>query len=333
MPESKTSVRSTASDTKAEARVVPLRRQYLDIKQRYPDVILFFRLGDFYETFDGDAHIASDILDIVLTGREMGKGTRVPLAGIPHHAAESYIARLVAAGQKVAICEQVGVAQRGLMERDVTRVVTPGTVTDPSMLDGHRHTYIAAVVIEDQRGGVAYAELSTGTFAATQVQAASRQEVEAAVAREILRLGAAEVVLSGEMGQTAWLPEATTISTTEPWQWRLERARELLCDHFGVPMLDGFGLEALPGAIRAAGGLLAYLQETQRSSLAQLTSLHHYSTDGFMVLDAQARRNLELLESGRGERRHGLIAVLDQTCTPMGARLLRTWLNQPLLDL
>ncbi len=313
--------------------MAPVRRQYLQIKQRFPDTILLFRIGDFYETFDDDAKTAARLLDITLTSREMGKGTRVPLAGIPHHAADSYIARLVAAGQKVAICEQVGVAQRGLMERDVTRVVTPGTVTDPSMLDVHRHTYIAAAVIEDQRGGIAYAELSTGIFAATQVRAATREEVEAAVSREILRLGAAEIVLSGDEGLVVWLPEATTISTTEPWQWRLERTRDVLCDHFGVTMLDGFGLEALPCAVRAAGGLLAYLQETQRSALAQLTSLHHYSTDGFMVLDAQARRNLELLESGRGERRHSLIAVLDQTCTPMGARLLRTWLNQPLLDL
>ncbi|MDQ2652061.1 MAG: DNA mismatch repair protein MutS [Chloroflexota bacterium] len=313
--------------------VAPVRRQYLQIKQRFPDTILLFRIGDFYETFEDDAKTAARLLDITLTSREMGKGTRVPLAGIPHHAAESYIARLVAAGQKVAICEQVGVGQRGLMERDVTRVVTPGTVTDPSMLDGHRHTYIAAAVIEEQRGGIAYAELSTGVFAATQVRAATREEVAAAVSREILRLGAAEVVLSGDEGGASWLPEATTISSTEPWQWRLERTRDLLCDHFGVTMLDGFGLEALPCAIRAAGGLLAYLQETQRSSLSQLTSLHHYSTDGFMVLDAQARRNLELLESGRGERRHSLVAVLDQTCTPMGARLLRTWLNQPLLDL
>ena len=312
--------------------VAPVRRQYLQIKQRFPDTILLFRIGDFYETFEDDARIAANLLDITLTSREMGKGVRVPLAGIPHHAAEAYIARLVAAGQKVAICEQVGAAQRGLMERDVTRVVTPGTVTDPSMLDGHRNTYIAAVVIEDQRAGIAYAELSTGVFAATQIRAANREEVEATVSRELLRLNAVEVVLSRDESQ-GWLPDSATASTTEPWQWRLERTRDLLCEHFGVNMLDGFGIENLPAAVRAAGGLLAYLQETQRSSLAQLASLHHYSTDGFMVLDAQARRNLELLESGRGERRNSLIAVLDQTCTPMGARLLRAWLNQPLLDL
>ena len=324
----------TATAGKGSSRdVAPVRRQYLQIKGRFPDTILLFRIGDFYETFEEDAKTAARLLDITLTSREMGKGVRVPLAGIPHHAAESYIARLVAAGQKVAICEQVGVGQRGLMERDVTRVVTPGTVTDPSMLDGHRHTYIAAAVIEDQRGGIAYAELSTGAFAATQVRASNRDEVAAAVARELMRLGAAEVVLSSDESSGSWLPDGVTVSGTEPWQWRLERTRDVLCDHFGVTMLDGFGLEELPCAIRAAGGLHSYLQDTQRSSLTQLTSIRHYSTDGFMVLDAQARRNLELLESGRGERRHSLIAVLDQTCTPMGARLLRTWLNQPLLDL
>lgn len=325
--------RKASNGRAGDRETAPVRRQYLQIKQRFPDTILLFRIGDFYETFEQDAETAARLLDITLTSREMGKGVRVPLAGIPYHAADPYIARLVAAGQKVAVCEQVGVAQRGLMERDVTRVVTPGTVTDPSMLDGHRHTYIAAAVVEEQRVGVAYAELSTGAFATTQIRVAGRDDAVAAIHRELLRLGAAEVVASADDAVSDWAPDGAAISQTAAWEWRLERTRDRLCDHFGVTTLDGFGLENLPCAVRAAGGLLAYLQETQRASLAQLTSLRHYSTDGFMVLDAQARRNLELLESGRGERRHSLLAVLDQTCTPMGARLLRTWLNQPLLDL
>ncbi|MFT4038914.1 MAG: DNA mismatch repair protein MutS, partial [Thermomicrobiales bacterium] len=316
-----------------DPNVAPVRRQYLQIKQRFPDTILLFRLGDFYETFEQDAETAARLLDITLTSREMGKGVRVALAGIPHHAAEAYIARLVAAGQKVAICEQVGAAQRGLMPRDVTRVVTPGTVTDPSMLEGHRNTYVAAAIIEGERAGFAYAELSTGTFAATQVRAASHEAAEEVISRELLRLAAAEVIVSEDDRTADWAPEGIATSATEAWQWRHERAHDLLCQHFGVSMLDGFGLEGLPLATRAAGALLAYLQETQRAALPQLTTLRHYSTDGFMVLDAQARRNLELTESGRGERRHSLVAVMDQTCTPMGARLLRTWLNQPLLDL
>ncbi|MGH2616664.1 MAG: hypothetical protein ACRDJC_15620, partial [Thermomicrobiales bacterium] len=151
----------------------PVRRQYLQIKQRFPDTILLFRMGDFYETFEQDAEIAARVLDIVLTSRELGKGVRVPLAGIPHHAADGHIARLVAAGYKVAICEQIGAAERGrgLIDRDVTRVVTPGTVTDPAMLDSHRNSYIAAVALDGARAGVAYADLSTGEFAATQLAA------------------------------------------------------------------------------------------------------------------------------------------------------------------
>src|SRR3954451_12611303 len=178
----------TLSETSASFKATPpVRRQYLQIKQRFPDTILLFRLGDFYETFEEDAEVAAEVLDIALTGRDLGKGSRVPMAGIPHHAADAYIARLVAAGHKVAICDQVGTAdrQRGLIDRDVTRVVTPGTVTDPSMLDSHRNTYIVGAVIDGTRAGIAYAELSTGEFAVTQISAASGADVHAAIGREI----------------------------------------------------------------------------------------------------------------------------------------------------
>jgi DNA mismatch repair protein MutS len=323
------------------AALTPVRRQYLQIKQRFPDTILLFRLGDFYETFDADAEIAATVLDIVLTGREMGKGVRVPMAGIPHHAAESYIARLVNAGHKVAICEQIGAPDRnrGLIDRDVTRVVTPGTVTDPSMLDSRRNTYVAAVAIDGGRAGLAYADLSTGEFAATQLEARGTDDARSAAVRELLRLGAAEIVLPSTAPgvdapeERAWLPAGVAVSTTDGWHWKRERAGERLQEHFGVQSLDGFGLTGRPAAVSAAGALLAYLADTQRSRLSQIAELRAYDVEGFMVLDAQARRNLELLESARGERRHGLIAVLDETRTPMGARLLRRWLGQPLLDL
>ncbi len=322
-------------------KVAPVRRQYLQIKSRFPDTILLFRLGDFYETFEQDAEIAASVLDIVLTSRDLGKGTRVAMAGIPHHAAEGYIARLVQAGHKVAICEQIGSADkgRGLIERDVTRVVTPGTVTEPSMLDSQRNTYIAAVAIGGTRCGVAYADLSTGEFAVTQLVAGSTDEVEALAGREALRLGAIEIVVSPSLTTVAgdeastWLPSGIAVSVTDEWHWNLDNATEALLHHFGVDSLDGFGLSGMPAAIRAAGGLLAYLTSTQRSRLAQINDLRSYSADGFMVLDAQARRNLELTESARGERRHGLVAVLDETRTPMGARLLRRWIGQPLLDM
>ena len=217
-------------DTKAEATyataratdVVPLRKQYLQIKSRFPDTILFFRLGDFYETFDGDAEIAAAVLDIVLTGREMGKNLRVPMAGIPYHAAEGYIARLIAAGHKVAICEQIGEATkgRGLVERDVTRVVTPGTVLDPAMLDARVNNFIAAVVADGRRAGLALADISTGEFATTEVSGDSPEDALLAIGRELLRLNPAEIVQpAGEpddaiLPRSAWLPDGTARSRT-----------------------------------------------------------------------------------------------------------------------
>jgi DNA mismatch repair protein MutS len=323
----------------ASAGVAPIRRQYLQIKRRFPDTILLFRLGDFYETFDEDAEIAASVLDIVLTGRDLGKGVRAPMAGIPHHAADGHIARLVAAGHKVAICEQIGSAERGrgLIERDVTRVVTPGTVTDPAMLDSRRNTFLAAVAFDGPHVGVAHADASTGEFAATQITAAHEKAALEAAAREVLRIGAVEVVMPAEgspatLAKPEWLPSSVAFSTMDGWHWKLDRAVETLNGHFGVSSLDGFGLDGLRTATRAAGALLAYLQETQRTQLSQIASLRVYRPDGYMHLDAQARRNLELTESSRGERRHSLISVLDETCTAMGARLLRRWLAQPLLD-
>jgi DNA mismatch repair protein MutS len=323
------------------SRVVPLRRQYQQIKSRFPDTILLFRLGDFYETFEEDAAIASSVLDIVLTSREMGKGQRVPMAGIPYHAAEGYIARLIAAGHKVAVCEQVGeVAKgRGLVERDVTRVVTPGTVTEPSMLDARRNNFIAGIVPDGRRVGIALADITTGEFATTEIAADSEAEARLAAGREILRVDPAEIVLPADLRDDAdtpdeaWMPEPVARSQTEPWHWRLERAEQMLLSHFRVESLDGFGCEGKPVAIRAAGGLLQYLSETQLSGLSQIRVLTTYSVDAYMTLDAQTRHNLELIESTRGERRHSLLAVLDRTMAPMGARLLRTWISQPLLEL
>jgi len=332
---------SLGEDRGPSAIEAPIRRQYLQIKRRFPDTILLFRLGDFYETFEQDAEIASRVLDIMLTSRELGKGVRVALAGIPHHAADGHIAKLVAAGHKVAVCEQVGSAERGrgLIDRDVTRVVTPGTVTDPTMLDSDRNTFIAAVAVNGVRAGIAYADLSTGEFAATEIFSVTSDEVRAAASRELLRLSVVEVLLpsrresAAEDGDGQWLLSDVALSRTDSWHWKTDRATETLLQHFAVESLDGFGVSEKPCAIQAAGALLAYLADTQRSALAQINALHTYSTTGFMELDAQARRNLELAESSRGDKRHGLIAVLDETLTPMGARLLRRWLSQPLLDL
>ena len=329
-----------STSTNDGTKVVPLRQQYLQIKARYPDTILFFRLGDFYETFDEDAKIASEVLDIVLTGREMGKDLRVPMAGIPYHSADGYIARLIAAGYKIAVCEQIGepTKGRGLVERDVTRVITPGTVVDPSMLDARQNNDIVGLVVEGNRAGIAYADITTGEFRTTQIASDDPEDLLLSVGRELLRLHTAEVVLPADLTDSlplpmaSWMPEAASLSRSETWRWQQERAAEALRRHFDVDSLDGFGCAGKPLAIRAAGGLLQYLEETQLSGLRQITSLATYSTDGYMTLDAQTMRNLELTESQRGDRRHSLVAVLDQTRTPMAARLLRRWVSQPLLD-
>lgn len=321
--------------------VVPLRKQYLQIKARYPDTVLFFRLGDFYETFDSDAEIAARVLDIILTGREMGKNMRVPMAGIPYHAAEGYIARLIAAGHKVAVCEQIGEVTKGkgLVERDVTRVVTPGTVLATSMLDARTNNYIVAVAVDGLRVGIAFADISTGEFQTTEIVANSKEEALLAAGRELQRMQVAEIVLTADMADSgilpmaSWIPDGASLSKTEAWRWTTERAGAALLRHFNVESLDGFGCQGKSLAIQAAGGLLQYLEDTQISGLQQISTLATYTIDSFMTLDAQTRRNLELTESGRGDRKHSLTAVLDRTRTPMGARMLRRWIGQPLLDI
>jgi DNA mismatch repair protein MutS len=240
---------SPARSAAPDATVVHLRRQYLQIKARYPDTILLFRLGDFYETFDGDAETAARELDIVLTGREMGKNLRVPMAGIPYHAADGYIARLIAAGYKVAVCEQVGEVTKGkgLVERDVTRVVTPGTVSDPAMLDARANNYIVGVAVEGNRAGIAFADITTGEFRTTEIRGADATETLLAVGRELLRLQAPEVVLPADLLDTlplpraAWLPESASLSKTDAWRWQVRRAEDALHRHFAVESLDGFG--------------------------------------------------------------------------------------------
>lgn len=320
--------------------VVPLRRQYDQIKARYTEHILFFRLGDFYETFDTDAVIAAEVLDIVLTARDMGKGNRVPLAGIPYHSADGYIAKLVQAGHKVAICEQIGepTKGRGLVERDVTRVVTPGTVVDPAMLDARSNNYITSIFVQGARVGIAFADITTGEFQATEINETGDENALLALGRELLRLGAAEIVVPNDFAddlalpQSSWIPPGSSVSKHETWRWQEDRAARALLRHFEAESLDGFGLTGKPFAIRAAGGLLQYLEDTQLSGLQQITDLRTYSTSGFMTLDAQTRKNLELSESARGDTSLSLIAVLDQTRTPMGGRLLRKRIGQPLLD-
>ncbi len=309
--------------------LTPIRRQYLELKRQVPDAILFFRLGDFYETFDEDAELVSRELDIVLTSRNVAKGVRVPMAGIPYHALESYLGRLIEKGYKVAIAEQIGEPTgRGPMQRKIVRIVTPGTVVEPELLPADANNYLVAVVTEGRKAGIAYADISTGEFAATELEG---PDIDALVRAELLRLKPAEVL--HPEGQT--LPEGVP-GHPSPWpEWRFEpgRAAQALKDHFQVARLEGFGLGGKPLAVRAAGAILQYLQETRPEAVQLLTSLRTYSLQDYMVLDATTRRALELTETIRdGSVRGSLLWVLDRTVTPMGKRLLRQWIHRPLVD-
>ena len=305
--------------------VTPLRKQYLRVKQKYPEAIVFFRLGDFYETFDEDAKVASRELDVVLTSREMGKGQRVPMAGIPHHALDNYLAKLITRGHKVAICEQLTPPGKGLVERDVIRVVTPGTVVEPNLLTSKSNNYLASLVVEGEEAGIAYVDISTSEFATTQLPAER-------VMPELERLQPSEVLIPEGADDYAQLP--FTISRLDDYWFDLEIARESLLEHFNVATLEGYGCARLPLAIRAAGALVHYVKETQKETLPQLSKLATYSTDSFMTLDGQTMRNLELFQGGRwGETGHSLLSIIDLSKTAMGGRLLKNWLGHPLLDL
>jgi len=305
--------------------LTPLRKQYLRVKQKYPRAIVFFRLGDFYETFDDDAKVASRELDVVLTSREMGKGQRVPMAGIPHHALDNYLAKLINRGHKVAICEQLTPPGSGLVERDVIRVVTPGTVVEPNLLASNSNSYLASVIIVGEEAGIAYVDITTSEFATTQLS--TRR-----VTPELERLQPREVLLPEDANDCAQLP--FTVTRLDGYWFDLETARETLLQQFTVASLDGYGCAALPLAVRAAGALIHYVKDTQKETLPQLSKLATYSTDSFMTLDGQTIRNLELFQGGRwGEASHSLLSIIDLTKTAMGGRLLRNWLGHPLLDL
>ncbi|HZQ09927.1 MAG TPA: DNA mismatch repair protein MutS [Anaerolineae bacterium] len=304
----------------------PLRQQYLQIKKQFPEAIVLFRLGDFYETFDDDAKIVSEVCSIVLTARDMGSAGRVPLAGVPHHAIETYLARLVQAGHKVAIVDQLETAEatgqgRALISRDVTRVVTPGTVVEPNLLQDKANNYLAAVAIQDGRAGIAHADITTGEFAATELDARD-------VLMELDRLQPAEVLyLTKEARERFPYPTSVVLPLDD------EAATRTLLEQFRVASLDGFGLGEMLLATRAAAGILRYLQENQRSALGQLRAVRVYATDAFMTLDAATRRNLELVSALRGGgQKFSLLGILDATHTAMGGRLLRQWLVQPLRD-
>ncbi len=364
--------------------MTPLRRQYLRLKRQHPDTILFFRLGDFYETFDDDAERAARLLQITLTSREMGRGNRVPMAGVPAHAADTYIARLISAGERVAVCEQVAPEARAptqsgqdtrrgarrsstaMMDRKVVRVVTPGTVAEPDMLTAARNNYLCAVAAHGHQAGLAYADVSTGEFAATQF---GGEQWATALRQELDRLQPAEVLVpkgDSDDGLPGWWPRIESgggpltglVTPYDGWRFDPTTAEEGLLARYEVASLEGFGLDRQPAAIAAAGALVAYLEQTHARLLASLAEVRSYNPGRYVTLDTFTRHNLEILEPAqragsqaarpltpsdtprtgspggrRQEAASTLVSVVDSTRTPLGARLLRRWLNLPLRDL
>ena len=316
--------------------MTPMRRQYFDIKERNQDCILFFRLGDFYEMFDDDARLAAKELDLTLTTRDRTKpeDEQTPMCGVPYHSVDSYIARLVQKGYKVAICEQMEDPSqaKGIVQRDITRIVTPGTVTESCMLEESRNNYIACLYAEEDRIGLSFCDVSTGAFYVTVCADAP------SAASELGRFAPTEVIRYGKGAYCDLLNDALKlrlrccVDEGKAEQFQMDAATLLLEEHFGCSVGE-LGLTGLPEGVMAAGSLLRLLITLQKNDLSHIRQLQYYTTGRFMELDMDARRNLELSETLRAKDKRGtLLWVLDKTRSPMGGRLLRSWLEKPLLD-
>ena len=316
--------------------LTPMQRQYHEIKEKNQDCILFFRLGDFYEMFDEDARIASQELDLTLTTRDRGKPKeeQTPMCGVPFHSVDAYIARLVQKGYRVAICEQMQdpATTKGLVERDITRIVTPGTVTESCMLEERKNNYFACIYGQDGQYGLAFCDVSTGVFYATTCPdtSAATSELGRFAPTEVIRFG--DGVHCQELDDTLTLRLKCCISEGRQIQLSLEQAEELLERHFRTHLAE-MGMGNLPAATIASGTLLQTLLTLQKNDLAHIRTLEYYTSGKFMELDLDARRNLELVETIRSKDKKGsLLWVLDKTSTAMGGRMLRSWLEKPLLD-
>jgi len=307
------------------AKMTPMMRQYLDMKDKYPGMILFFRLGDFYEMFFEDAKLVSRELELTLTGKSCGLEERAPMCGVPFHSAETYINRLIEKGYKVAICEQMEdpATTKGLVKRDVVRVVTPGTVIEQSMLEDRRNSYLLSICLDGNRAGLAFTDVSTGEFSVYEIDKASVRLQD-----ELARIDPKEIIANAQLPEGA---TALPFSIENSVHFQFAKARSALLEHFNVQALESLGLENLKLGIRAAGALMKYLQETQKNALEHITSISQYYDKRFMMLDHTARRNLELTETMRSRQKQGtLLGVLDYTCTAMGGRMLRSFIEQPL---
>ena len=317
------------------AGLSPMMAQYMETKKQYSDCILFYRLGDFYEMFFDDALTASRELEITLTGKECGLEERAPMCGVPYHAVDSYLSRLVQKGYKVAIAEQMEDPKlaKGLVKREVIRVVTPGTITSAQALDETKNNYLMGIVYLADKMGVSVADITTGDFLVTEVS------TDRALFDEINKFSPAEVICNDAFSMSGISLEDLkdryhfTVSALDSHFFQDESCRKVLREHFKVGSLEGLGLGDYDCGVIAAGAVLQYLYETQKSTLDHLTTIVPYATGNYMVLDSSTRRNLELLETMREKQKRGsLLWVLDKTRTAMGARLLRTWIEQPLIS-
>lgn len=319
------------------ANLSPMMKQYFDIKKQYPDTILFFRLGDFYEMFYDDAKLASRELDLTLTGRDCGQEERAPMCGVPFHSYETYLAKLVAKGYKVAICEQMEdpALAKGLVKRDIIRVVTPGTVLESSMLDESRNNYICSVYVRGNTAGVCFADISTGELYATVLN----EELGEQLKNELSRYSPSEILVNSAVLDFTQLPDfirnrlSASLELLEDGEYEQQKTTEEVQKQFGGKTLEDLELADKPELTAALGALFSYLHRTQRTGIERIASVQLYSGAQYMKLDLSARRNLELIETMRSkEKRGSLLWVLDKTHTPMGKRLIRTWMEQPLLS-
>ncbi|MEE4164268.1 MAG: DNA mismatch repair protein MutS [Woeseiaceae bacterium] len=304
----------------------PMMRQYLGVKADYPDMLLFYRMGDFYELFYEDAERAAELLDITLTARGKSAGNPIPMAGVPYHAVEGYLAKLVRKGESVAICEQVGdpAQSKGPVERKVMRVVTPGTLTDEALLSERRDNLVAAVCADGDAVGIAWLDLSGGRFRITEVA-----DLDAA-ANELERLGPAELLVDEELVAPRLASDRYRTTRRPPWHFDLDSATRLLCSQFGTHDLKGFECDPYPRAVAAAGALLSYVTDTQKTALPHLDRLSVERHDDAVIMDGATRRNLELETSLSGNDAHTLAGVMDRCQSPMGSRLLRRWIQRPI---
>ncbi|MBT6210687.1 MAG: DNA mismatch repair protein MutS, partial [Woeseia sp.] len=303
----------------------PMMQQYMRIKSDYPDMLVFYRMGDFYELFFDDAKRASALLDITLTARGKTGGNAIPMAGVPYHAIEGYLAKLVRKGESVAICEQIGdpATSKGPVERKVMRVVTPGTLTDEALLSAARDNLVAAVCFSGSRVGLAWLDLAGGRFRLTELEGIE------ALGGELERLKPAEIIVAEE-GAERIVNNGIRTSTRPPWHFELDSATRLLCAQFKTKDLSGFGCDDSPLGVAAAGALLQYVNDTQKTALPHLSSVTVETLSDAVIMDGPTRRNLELEESLTGHKDLTLAGIMDRCQSPMGSRLLKRWIQRPI---